>query len=41
MGTMMHCEMSSTGKILRTGEEIKQSNLPIVSFINKNFLEDK
>lgn len=39
MGTMMHCEMSSTGKILRTGEEIKQSNLPIPvdSYLKTNY----
>ena len=39
MGTMMHCEMSSTGKILRTGEKIKQSNLPlpVVSYLKTNY----
>jgi hypothetical protein len=36
MGSLMNCKMSKMGKVLETGEEIKQSALPasILSYLN-------
>ena len=39
MGKLMHCEMEPTGKVVRTGEEIKESDLPVavLTYLKTNF----